>query len=402
MGSTNSKKQTTWKNVTDIVEAKRLIDKGHLLTWNDGRHVYKVFGDTGCGEIVEHIAIRMGERFHDRLQSEILVESLYSILISAADEKVMISFLSALFNSDDFSAITKNLVEISLGGEVGEDELSKAVASSAVALICEIGLNIQKIEEAEPGRIEKSKALSDHIAAYLLSVSNTNVQSVRLSLLRYFSQVEYNSANKVNYSRLMGRFGHSIMEALFQQLFVKKSEKIAAQYLLENLPCALESQGDTQRILHETFKLYMLKEPERFCLFMHELGAHLISLSHEGELCPAASNYARHLVSLFKVTSDLGHRELAREVIQELYKFAPFGECASWTRELESSAEIKRFFRELVTEYRVKIVESGKAQKVISQFRVSKRGRKPSMTKGDYSFLEQVITLGEYEVRHSA
>ena len=402
MGSTNSKKQTTWKNVTDIVEAKRLIDKGHLLTWNDGRHVYKVFGDTGCGEIVEHIAIRMGERFHDRLQSEILVESLYSILISAADEKVMISFLSALFNSDDFSAITKNLVEISLGGEVGEDELSKAVASSAVALICEIGLNIQKIEEAEPGRIEKSKALSDHIAAYLLSVSNTNVQSVRLSLLRYFSQVEYNSANKVNYSRLMGRFGHSIMEALFQQLFVKKSEKIAAQYLLENLPCALESQGDTQRILHETFKLYMLKEPERFCLFMHELGAHLISLSHEGELCPAASNYARHLVSLFKVTSDLGHRELAREVIQELYKFAPFGECASWTRELESSAEIKRFFRELVTEYRVKIVEAGKAQKVISQFRVSKRGRKPSMTKGDYSFLEQVITLGEYEVRHSA
>jgi hypothetical protein len=89
-------------------------------------------------------------------------------------------------------------------------------------------------------------------------------------------------------------------------------------------------------------------------------------------------------------------------VIQELYKFAPFGECASWIRELESSAEIKRFFRELVTEYRVKIVESGKAQKVISQFRVSKRGRKPSMTKGDYSFLEQVITLGEYEVRHSA
>jgi hypothetical protein len=314
----------------------------------------------------------------------------------------MIAFLTALFNSDEFSAITKNLVEISLGGEVGEDDLSKAVASSAVALICEIGLNIQKIEESEPGRIEKSKALSDHIAAYLLSVSNTNVQSVRLSLLRYFSQVEYNAANKVNYSRLMGRFGHSIMEALFQQLFVKKSEKIAAQYLLENLPCALESQGDTQRILHETFKLYMLKEPERFCLFMHELGSHLISLGHEGELCPAATNYARHLVSLFKVTSDLGHRELAREVIQELYKFAPFGDCASWIRELESSAEIKRFFRELVTEYRVKIVESGKTQKVVSQFRVSKRGRKPSMTKGDFSFLEQVITLGEYEVRHSA
>jgi hypothetical protein len=402
MNTVTSKKQISWKNVTDIVEAKRLVDKGQLLQWGDGRHVHKVFGDSGCSEIVDHIALRLGERHNDRLSAEILIESLYSIMISSSDEKIMITFLNALFNSDDFTPITKHLVEISLGGEVGEDPLSKSVASTAVALICEIGLNIHRIEISEPGRIEKSRALSDHIAAYLLSVSNTNVQSVRLSLLRYFSQIEYDVKNKINYPKLMGRFGHSLMESLFQQLFVKKSEKIAAQYLLENLPCALESYGDSQRILHESFKIYMLKEPERFCLFMHELGDQLISISQEGQLCEAAGNYARHLISLYKVTSDLGHRELAREVLQELYKFAPYGECATWIRGLESSPEIKRFFREMATEYRVKVIESGKTQKVISQFRMSKRGRKPSLTKGDFSFLEQIITLGDYEVRHSA
>ena len=402
MVSAKSKKSLSWKNITDVASAKKLVDMGHLLPWGDGRTVIKILGDEGSSVLVQHIAVRLGDRYDDRLAAEILVESLYAILTAASSEKIMISFLEELFGSDEFESVTRHLVEISLGGEVGEDELSKAVVSSAVALICEIGLNIQRVEDDDPGRIDKSKSLSDHIAAYLLSVSNTNVQAVRLSLLRYFSQIEYGDSGKKNYTRLMSRFGHSIMEALFQQLFVKKSEKVAAQFLLENLPCALEAGGETQRMLHETLKQHMLKESERFCLFMHELGSHLIAISQEGALCPAAESYARHLVALYKVTSDLGHKDLGREVLQELYKFSPFGDCAQWIRSIESSGEIRRAFRELATEYRTKVVESGKGGKVISQFRVSKRGRKPSLTKGDFGFLEQVTTLGDYEVRYSA
>ncbi len=402
MLSSKNKKTISWKQVKDIIDAKRLIDMGYLLSWTDGRSVARTLGDVRSCELVKHIALRMGERYSDRLASEILVESLYAVINASGQENVMVAFLEALFDSDEFENVTRNLVEISLGGEVGDDELSKSVISSAVALICEIGLNIQRIEDDDPGRIEKSRSLSDHIAAYLLSVSNTNVQAVRICLLRYFSQTEYGTVGKKNYTRLMSRFGHSIMEVLFQQLFFKKSEKVAAQFLLENLPCALEAGGDSQRMLHEIFKQYMLKESERFCLFMHELGSHVISLSHENELCPAALSYARHLVALYKVASDLGHKDLGREVLQELYKFASFGDCAAWIRSLESSAEIRKNFRELAQDYRVKVVQSGKGGKVVSQFRVSKRGRKPSLSKGDFGFLEQVTTLGEYEVRYSA
>lgn len=397
-----SKKSLSWKSVDEITAAKKLVDLGYLLPWSEGRGLAKVLGDEGCAELVRYIAIRLTDRFSDRLAAEILVETLYAVLTASGSEKTMIAFLEELFDSGEFENVTKHLVEISLGGEVGDDELSKSVVSAAVALICEIGLNIQRIDEEDPGRIDKSKALSDHIAAYLLSVSNTNVQAVRLSLLRYFSQIEYGSPNKTNYTRLVSRFGHSIMESLFQQLFVKKSERVAVQFLLENLPCALEAGSETQRILHEIFKQHMLKESERFCLFMHELGAHLISISPEGSLCVAGESYARHLIALFKVTSDLGHKDLGREVLQELHKFVAFGEIRQWVRSLESSSEIRRVFRELALDYRVKVVESGKASKVISQFRVSKRGRKPSLSKGDFGFLEQVTTLGEYEVRHSA
>lgn len=402
MVSSKSKKSLSWKNASDIGMAKKLIDLGYLLPWNEGRVVVKVLGDDGSCELVRYIAIRLGDRFSDRLAAEILVESLYAVLTAASSEKVMIAFLEELFDSDQFENVTRHLVEISLGGEVGEDELSKSVVSAAVALICEIGLNVQRIEDEDPGRIERAKALSDHIAAYLLSVSNTNVQAVRLSLLRYFSQTEYGVSGKTNYTRLMVRFGHSIMESLFQQLFVKKSERVAVQYLLENLPCALEAGSDTQKILHETFKQHMFKESERFCLFMHELGSHLISLGSENSLCPAAESFARHLIALFKVTSDLGHKELGREILQELHKFSAFGDISHWIRSIETSSEIRRTFRELATDYRVKIVEAGKGGRVVSQFRVSKRGRKPSLSKGDFGFLEQVTTLGDYEVRYSA
>jgi hypothetical protein len=402
MVSAKSKKAMTWKNLTDVGSAKKLVDVGYLLPWSEGRSVVKVLGEEGSCDLVRYIAIRLADRYSDRLAAEILVESLYAVLTAASNEKVMIAFLEELFDSDQFENVTRHLVEISLGGEVGEDDLSKAVVSAAVALICEIGLNIQRIEDEDPGRIDRAKALSDHIAAYLLSVSNTNVQAVRLSLLRYFSQTEYGISGKTNYTRLMVRFGHSIMESLFQQLFVKKSERVAVQFLLENLPCALEAGSDTQKIIHETFKQHMFKESERFCLFMHELGSHLMSLGSESELCPAAQSFARHLIALFKVTSDLGHKELAREVLQELHKFGPFGDVRHWIRSLESSAEIRRTFRELATDYRVKIVETGKSGKVVSQFRMSKRGRKPSLSKGDFGFLEQVTTLGDYEVRYSA
>jgi hypothetical protein len=107
-------------------------------------------------------------------------------------------------------------------------------------------------------------------------------------------------------------------------------------------------------------------------------------------------------MALYKVTSDLGHKELGKEVLQELHKFSKFGTCREWIVSLETSPELRKSFRELANEYRIKVAEAGKNSKVISQFRVAKRGRKPSLSKGDFGFLEQVTTLGDYEVRYSA
>ena len=121
MVSAKSKKSLSWKNITDVPSAKKLVDMGHLLPWGDGRTVIKILGDQGSAELVQHIAVRLGDRYDDRLAAEILVESLYAILTAASSEKIMIAFLEELFGSDEFESITRHLVEISLGGEVGEE-----------------------------------------------------------------------------------------------------------------------------------------------------------------------------------------------------------------------------------------------------------------------------------------
>src|SRR5690606_26461565 len=108
----------------------------------------------------------------------------------------------------------------------------------------------------------KAQALLDHIATYLLSVSNTNSSCIRLSLLHYFGVTEHGSSNKLYFNRVMSRFGHTVLDHLFALLFRKKSEAVALQYLVENLPYVLGADRHSQRIVHETFKHYMLKEPE--------------------------------------------------------------------------------------------------------------------------------------------
>ncbi len=402
--SSKSVKKFSWKNVTDVQSAKKAIDTGLLLDWSEAKNIIKILDSAAHEEIVSHMADRLGERFSDRLATEILIESLLIFMTTSGKEQLMVRFLECALNSDEFEPLARVFVEVSLSTEVGDDEREIALRSTAVALICELGFCIQNIEDETPGQLARGTALLDHIATYLLSVGNSSIPSVRLSLLRYFSTSEYGDVNKPGFSKIMTRFGHSIYDSLFQLLFNKKSEAIALQYLLDNLPTALEAVGDSQPILHETFKQYMLKYPEKFSLFMHEMGKRVISLCpSQDKLCSSAESYYKHLVALYKVTSDLDHRSLGREVLSEIFRFEELSSCMKFSQELQKSPQLRKSFRELVIAHRKEVGGGSKAQSIVSQFRLSKRGRKPTLNKkSEIGFLEQVLFLGQADWKKSA
>src|SRR5690606_9680768 len=152
------------------------------------------------------------------------------------------------------------LVEIALSNELAEGTHDQDIFEMAVALVCELGISIQEYDRAYPGEFRRASALLDHIATYLLSVSNANSSCIRLSLLHYFGVTEHGAEQKICFNRIMSRFGHTVLDHLFNLLFRKRSEAVALQYLIENLPYVLEADRHSQKIVHETFKFYMLKQ----------------------------------------------------------------------------------------------------------------------------------------------
>ncbi|MCH2192497.1 MAG: hypothetical protein MK188_16445, partial [Gammaproteobacteria bacterium] len=249
-----------------------------------------------------------------------------------------------------------------------------------VALICELGQILQFIEKEYPGELQMdTNKLLDHISTYLLSVSNSNNNCIRLSLVHYFGTLEAGKSYKPGFNRIMGRFGHTILEHLFLLLFNKKTEAIALQFLLENVPFILEADNHCQKILHETWKYYMLKKPERFALFIQTLTNHLTAEDGANSIA-ARKVFLQHLGVLLKIVSEVNHKDLGREIMCAIGKFNNDPFRNDLIALIVKDKAIRENFRNICG----KMIDATNGEQIVESadgFRSSKRGRKPSFAK---------------------
>ncbi len=406
LGATQS--PTSWKGTRSVDQAVALVDLGVLLKWRDMRTLRRTFTPEDEEKIVRHFASRLGERCQNRLQAEILVESVMIWLANAASEKLLYAFLEELFSQPSCENACWTLVEIALTSEIAENSHDGDIFEMAVALICELGISIQEYLHAYPGEFPRGIALLDHIATYLLSVSNTNSSCIRLSLLHYFGVTEHGGpASRLCFNRIMSRFGHTVLDHLFNLLFRKRSEGVALQFLLENLPYVLEADRHSQKIVHETFKYYMLKQPERFSLFVQAFADQLNVI--EGDFVEARKTFMQHLAALLKVASDVNHKQLGREFLTAMLKFDAEPFCREIMDTIMAEPDIRKPFRELLDQLRTAAHPNEKRETprepgqprprelidAVAQFRSSKRGRKPSFSRVEgLGTMHQVTYLG--------
>ncbi len=384
---------TSWKNARGMKDSKLLIDRGIMMSWRDIKPLKKKLKGQEEESLARHFAVRLAERTESRLAEEILIESLLIFLANDYNSKAMDAFIEELFLHPNHHAGTTLLVELAITSTYVNVEHSQDIYAMAVALICEIGLSIQEIERQAPGTLENPRRILDHVATYLLSVSNSSNNCIRLSLLHYFGATETGAAFKPGFNRIMSRFGHTVLEHLFALLFHKKTEAVALQYLLDNIPFILEADNHSQKILHETWKHYMLKHPERFSLFIHALGDLLQKQEHMQQ---ARIIFLQHLGMLLRVASDVNHRDLGREIAQSLsmHRHDPY--YAELVALLSQDHTLRPTFKELVA--KVEHTDGRSRIDELNGFRSSKRGRKPSFSRaGDLNTLHQVIFLGHRE-----
>ena len=383
---------TSWKGVTTVAEARRLVDYGVLLNFAQAKQLKRVFTDEMASELVRHFATRLAERVESRLPEEILIESLLILLVNTQSETVLTAFLEELLLQPEQEAACFVLTEVALTCELSDAAHNEEIFSMAVALVCELGTVIQILKEQYPEEIPDGDKICDHISTYLLSVSNSSNPCIRLSLLHYFGVLEKGVVDKPGFNRIMSRFGHTVLEHLFLQLFDKKTEGVALQYLLENLPFVLEGDNHCQSILHETLKFYMLKKPEKFCLFIHALAATLQENNHSDL---SKTIFLQHLGVLLKLVSGLSHRDLGREILATIVGFDEVTFRDELISRIKSDKEIKPFFLMHLDKV-IKAHSKGKLATMLNiSYKNGKRGRKPSFSKfAHLKTIDQVYFLG--------
>ncbi len=392
----------SWKSVKTVEHAKYLVDVGTILSWDEVKNIRKALNVEDLSLLLRHFAVRFSERLDDRLSEEILLESLLNLMTNTSEEEVLNSFLDELFRQGDLHKNCKVIVEMVLIPELTDNSHYEEIFAFGVAFVCELGFVVKSgielgaFDENDP----KINKLLDHISTYLLSVSNNNNNCIRLSLVTYFASYEKGKRNKPGFNRILGRFGHTILDHLFTLLFNKKTEGLSLQYLLDTLPAMLEADNHVQKILHETFKLYMLKKPERFSLFLQTLTLKLIELPRE-ETRISNIVFLQHLGMLLKIVSEVNHKDLTREIMGAIALFKEEEYRQTLIGLLLRDNSIRPYIRSVLS----RVSEADDVEKLLEEddsFKSSKRGRKPSFAKSEsYNVIQKVTILGKTVARAS-
>ena len=388
----------TWGHARSIMDATTLIDRGVILQWKDMRRIRTYFSATEQIAIIEHFAVSFSRAASSRAMAERTVESLLVWLTYTADNNLAKTFIAQLLAQDNFRDSCWALIEIALSHEIAESEHGDEIFATSVAFICELGHNLNEAMEDNPTKFRDKELLWNHLATYLLSMSSMNSSAVRLSLLSYFGAMSYTEVGKRFFNRIMCRFGYTVLDHLFFLLFNKKSEAMALEYLLHNLPWVLGGDYFAQDTLHKIFQHYVYRHPERFVLFLRtfseELFIKMAEPKHQIWFQEIKQSFLKHMASLYMTLSEINHRTLATEFLSVLEKFERDDFLSDLWQGVYSSENLKPFFKSHLSR-----VMHGNIRLYAPKI-TRKRGRRPSFSrvKQGTSTLELVAFLGDNEV----
>ena len=388
----------TWGRITSLHDAFALITRGVVLQRKDVRRVISRFDEEEQHQIVEHFATTFCENVSSWSMAERTVESLLVWLTWSGDDKSVRIFINKLCGQENFHRSCWVLTEVALSDEISQLEEGERIFATAVSFICELGRMLHG--EEGKGKISSNDLLWNHLATWLLSLSSINSGAIRLSLLSYFGAMSYTEMGKKFFNRIMRRFGYTALDHLFLLLFNRKSEAMALEYMLHNLPWVLGGDYFAQKTLCSIFQHYMYRHPERSLLFLRTFTDELLARPPEEDATKHAwqqeikQSLLRHLASLYLVVSEINQRALVPDFIELLNRFRGEESFLITLHTLQDADTLKPYFRSwlaLTVRDDIKIYAAKPARK---------RGRRPSFarTKGRLSTLEMVAFLGDNEV----
>ncbi len=204
---------------------------------------------------------------------------------------------------------------------------------------------------------------------------------------------------KTGFKRVMNRFGHTLLDQLTQMLFEKKTEPVALQYLLENMPYVLEAGSELQPTIYDLWKLYLLKQPDRFTLFLKTFTEHML-LPNMLEFKVARRMLLTHLSALLKVSAEVNNRSLIQAILA-CFALYPVDERRKAIDLLLALPDLRKNVRIYLQD--LKNASDREAKKVLDSAgrfgNNTKRGRKPSFSRVEgWQTIHQVHFLASSDI----
>lgn len=391
----------SWKKVKTMKQLMLLSDQSLIMRWSEMTLLKKRFRKREEEkEIISYFAKTFCENLTDRYVCEVTTENILIWLSHPLDENHIHTFVAHLFRSSNSEASIRTFVEIALTSDMSEKAYAEKLTATAVTMISEMGKYILNHHVQQKKTLKNQDELLSHITTYLLSVSNLNHYSIRLSLFHYFGYASKDSESEQAFEKIMNRFGFTVLDYLFSLLFKRKSESVAQIFLLENIPFVFKAESHTQQMLHQIFKYYMLKKPEKFLIFLNSL-THKINAPSSATSQAFKKIYLQHLGTLFKVASDIHHREISLELMGCILKMQhPFRSelLATIHNDEDLHGDIKEMVKHMsvsgyIPETPLHRVENSGHLSLLNEKSPQKRGRKSRIPVQAIGTIDQISAL---------
>lgn len=387
-----------WRNCTTPDEAHICLATGSIMTSAEARKIGKSWNESMKIALVEVFVDTFAKRVRIGIGSGDVVENLIIWLFQHPVGPQIDRLLECLLEEEITGNTACDFSDVVISLDYHESRHSEEHFAYSIAILCELGLYLMQDHHSEQlvgQQVALRKQSVRHLTTHLISASNHSHMSIRLSLWHYFSKAVGLHYSQQDLDRIMCRFGHTIIDYVFMRLFDKKSENISLTFLLENLPLALNGSAESQAILHDSLKSHLLKQTERFVLFLQKFTGFLNqNFAAQPDI---RETWLKHLVALFQISVELNHRHLARDLILIMYQHRE-SEYFDKVILMGTQSPMKPIYREMVD----KLKEAESLQKLeakIHNFKAPKRGRKPSFsTPSQIQSLGQVALLGGLDI----
>lgn len=262
------------------------------------------------------------ERFKAGYAVDDLVHLVVSGLASERDWETARVFLDALATKvppgDSHKEIVISLLDLADNDlmDSAERERRLPLGQVALVLLTEFGLLLAaRFADQNSRDGQLAAAVVEYVTTSLLARSNVNNNAMRIALIHYLAKCPFNHHGTEQLKRVIGRFGHSLLEDLFCAYFDgKKRRNAALHFLVHHLDVFFGTSPALAEMSQSVLRHYMLTHPFEFPEF----------LSSYCDLVPRQESRLRHAtyqISMLLVCAiDVGRKDLAEKVADILLR----------------------------------------------------------------------------------